>query len=289
MNVVTDVLLPAALAVIMLSLGLGLLPDDFRRVLARPRALAAGLAGQLLLVPLIGWAIAWGWNLPAEMAVGLMIVAACPGGASSGLITHLARGDTALSISLTAVSSIAAAATLPLIVDLALRHFLGATSAAEIPVLRLSRGVFFLTTVPVALGMLVKRLRPAGTARILKGAERLATGLFLAIVVATFVSQRGALADNIGSIGPAAAALNLTVMAAGFWLAAGLGLSRRDRIAISTECGLHNAAVGIYLAATVLGAPRLAVPSVVYALLMNLSAIAFIVLMRRRAALCAAA
>jgi BASS family bile acid:Na+ symporter len=281
---VIDVLLPAALALIMFALGLTLAPDDFRRVLARPKAMAAGLIGQLALVPALGWAVATAWGLPGEMAVGLMIVAACPGGASSGLITYLARGDTALSISLTAVSSIAAALTMPLIVTQSLQHFLGTGTSAEFPVLRLSRGVFFLTTVPVMLGMAVKYFRPILTERLVKGAERLATSLFLGIVVATFASQREVFAEFIAVVGPAATSLNLMVMVLGFALAAGLGLTLRDRIAIAIECGLHNAAVGIYLAATVLASPRLAVPSVIYALLMNISAITFIVLMRRRSA-----
>jgi BASS family bile acid:Na+ symporter len=271
----------------MFALGLTLTPDDFRRVLGRPKAMAAGLTGQLVMVPILGWAIASAWNLPGEMAVGLMIVAACPGGASSGLITYLARGDTALSISLTAVSSIAAALTMPFIVDQSMQHFLGAGagdgSTAGFPVLRLSRGVFFLTTVPVMLGMAVKYFRPALTGRFVKLAERLATSLFLAIVVATFASQRDVFGENIAIVGPAAATLNGLVMALGFVLAVGLGLHLRDRIAIAIECGLHNAAVGIYLAATVLASPRLAVPSVIYALLMNISAIAFILMMRKRA------
>jgi BASS family bile acid:Na+ symporter len=269
----------------MFALGLTLTPDDFRRVLARPKAMAAGLAGQLVMVPAIAWVIANTWGLPGEMAVGLMIVAACPGGASSGLITYLARGDTALSISLTAVSSIAAALTMPLIVDQSMQHFLGSGTTSEFPVLRLSRGVFFLTTVPVMLGMAVKHFRAAMTSRYVKFAERLATSLFLAIVFATFASQSDVFRENITIVGPAAATLNISVMALGFVLAVGLGLHRRDRIAIAIECGLHNAAVGIYLAATVLASPRLAVPSVIYALLMNISAIAFIVLMRRRIAL----
>jgi BASS family bile acid:Na+ symporter len=272
----------------MFALGLTLMPDDFRRVLGRPKAMAAGLAGQLVMVPAIGWAIANAWGLPGEMAVGLMIVAACPGGASSGLITHLARGDTALSISLTAVSSIAAALTMPFIVDQSMQHFLGAGtgdgSTARFPVLRLSRGVFFLTTVPVMLGMAVKHFRPVLTGRFVKVAERLATSLFLAIVIATFASQHDVFVANIAVVGPAAASLNVLVMAIGYFLAVGLGLHLRDRIAIAIECGLHNAAVGIYLAATVLASPRLAVPSVIYALLMNISAIAFILMMRRRTA-----
>lgn len=284
---VVDILLPLALAVIMFSLGLTLTVADFARVFARPKAMAVGLVGQIVLVPALGFVVATVWGLPPEMAVGLMIVAACPGGASSGLITHLARGDTALSISLTAVTSVAATVTLPLIVDFSLRHFLGTGLTAELSVGKMVRGVFFLATVPVALGMLLRHTRAPLTARIAKGMERIATTLFLLIVIATFVSQRQALVDNFAAIGPAAATQNLAAMALGLAVAALTGLARRDRVAIVIECGLHNAAVGIFVAATVLQAPRMTVPSVIYALLMNVSAVLYILYMRRGREACA--
>lgn len=281
---IVDVLLPLALGFIMFSLGLTLTPSDFTRVFKRPQAMAAGLLGQVALMPLLGFASATLWGLPPDMACGLMLVAACPGGASSGLITHLARGDTALSISLTAVTSVAAVATLPFVLDLSLRHFTGSGVAGEMPIGRMVRGVFFLTTVPVALGMLLKWRRPPFTARILRATERAATALFLLIVIATFASQRQTLADNLAAVGPAALSLNLAAMAAAFGVAALAGLGRRDRIAIVIECSLHNAAVGIFIAATVLQTPRMTVPSVVYALLMNLSAILLVLLIRRQRA-----
>lgn len=278
---IVDVLLPAALAFIMFALGLTLVVDDFARVLARPRAVAIGLAGQVVLVPLLGFVIAKAFGLAPEMAAGLMILAACPGGVSSGLITHLARGDTALSITLTAITSVVAVVSVPFVVDASLAHFTGAGVGVELPVLKIVRGVFFLTTVPVALGMVLRHRRPAMASRLEPGTTRAATALFVLIVLATFVNQRQALFDHLGSIGPAALLLNLGVMAGGFGAAAALGLTRRDRIAIATECGLQNAALGIFVGATVLQAPRLTVPSVVYALLMNVTALSFVWAMRR--------
>jgi BASS family bile acid:Na+ symporter len=280
-NLVVDILLPAALAFIMFALGLTLVVEDFRHVFARPKAIAVGLFGQVVLLPVTALVVAQLFRLPAEMALGLMILAACPGGVSSGLITHLARGETALSISLTAVTSVAAVATVPFVVDRALAHFTGTGMAVELSVAGLVRGVFLLTTVPVAAGMALRHIRPALTARIAKGAERLATALFVLIVVATFVSQRQALLNHLADIGPAAALVNLIVMTGGFALAAAAGLALRDRVAIAAECGLQNAALGIYIAATVLQAPAMTIPSVVYAFLMNVSAIAFVFFMRR--------
>lgn len=281
MNTVTELLLPAALAFIMFSLGLTLDPADFRRVFTRPRAFAAGLIGQIVLLPLFALAVATSFRLAPAMAAGLMILAACPGGVSSGLITHLARGETALSISLTAVTSVAAVITIPVIVDLSLGHFTGSGNPAELPVGKLVRGVFFLTTIPVALGMALRHFRRTFALRTQRAAERLSTLLFVLIVIAFFIGQRQALTTHLGSLGPAVAALNLAALSSGFILGAVFRLGARDRIAIACECGLQNAALGIFIAATVLQSPAMALPSVVYALLMNLSAILFVLGLRR--------
>lgn len=277
---VVELFLPLALAFIMFSLGLTLVVADFKRVLTRPKAMLIGLVGQMLLVPALAFAAALAWNLPAEMAVGLMILAACPGGVSSGLLTHLARGDTALSISLTAITSVAAVVTVPFVVDLAMARFMQAAVSVDFPLLKMVRGVFLLTTVPVVLGMGLKAWRPALALRLERPAGRLATVLFVLIVLATFFSQRQVLVDNLRSIGPAAMVLNLLVIAAGFAMARAGGLQRRDQIAVATECGLQNAGLGIFIAAGVMQSPAMTVPSVVYALLMNAGAIGFVVLMR---------
>jgi BASS family bile acid:Na+ symporter len=281
---IVNLLLPLALASIMFVLGLGLVPADFLRVFARPRAMGIGLLAQVVLLPLLAYAVVRGLGVSGEMAAGVMILAACPGGASSGLLTHLARGDTALSISLTAVSSMAAVLTLPLIVDFSLQQFLAQSAGVDIPVGGMVRGVFLLTTVPVALGMSLRHFKPALTARIEAPAGKVATLLFVLIVLATFIGQRTVLFEHLPSVGPAMALLNCLTMAVGFGLAGAMGLDRGGRIAVAMECGLQNAALGIFVAATVLKIPALAIPSVVYALLMNFGAIAVVLLMRRRVA-----
>jgi BASS family bile acid:Na+ symporter len=279
---VIDTLLPLGLAFIMFALGLGLTLADFGQVFRHPRAIAAGLASQMLLLPAIGFGVALLFRLPPEMAVGLMLIAACPGGASAGLITKLAQGETALSISLTAITSVLAVVSVPLVVGFALQHFTGMEIAARLPVFDVVRGVFIITTVPVALGMLLKHWRPALTARIEPLAGRIATLLFVLIVIATFVNQRQALFDHLATTGPAALTLCAVTMAAGFGLGALVGVDRRGRIAIAVETGLQNAALAIFLALTVLKLPAMAVPGVIYALLMNVCAIAFIGIMRFR-------
>lgn len=279
---IIEVLLPAALGFIMFSVGITLVPADFKRLVEQPRAVAAGLVAQLLFLPVIAWLLAVAWQLPPEMAVGLMILGACPGGPSSVLITHLARGTAALSITLTAITSLVAMLSVPLVVNLSLRLFLGADSTIELSVARLVRSVFLITTVPVAAGMLLRAWRPQLADRLQAWLGRIATTLFVLIVIATFVSQREALFNHLPTVGPAAASLNLAVMLVGAGLALALRLDRRDGIAIAAECGLQNAALGIFIATAVLGAAPLAVPSVVYALLMNVGALGLILVARWR-------
>lgn len=274
-------LLPLALAFIMFAVGVTLVPADFTRLVREPRAVVAGLIGQLVLLPVFAWGLAVAWQLPPEMAVGLVILGACPGGASSALITHLARGTAALSVTLTAITSVVALASMPIVVQLALRVFLGDQDAIELSIVRLVRGVFVITTVPVAAGMLLRAWRPALVDRWQAALGRVATTLFVLIVIATFVSQRDALLANLSSVGPAAACLNVAVMLSGIALGFAFRLDRRDAIAIASECGLQNAALGIFVATSILGTASLAVPSVVYALLMNVGAFGLIYVARR--------
>lgn len=281
-STITGVLLPLALAFIMLYLGMTLQWADFRAVARRPRALLVGIVGQMFMLPLLGWLVAQAAGLPPVMAVGLMVLAACPGGVSSGLLTHLAGGDVALSIALTAVTSIAAMASLPLVVDAALQWFMARSLSIELPLGRMVRSVFLLTTLPVLLGMGLRAWRAVWVRRIEPVAGRIATALFVAIVLATFWSQRQVLAEHLGGVGLAALALNAVVLGGAWLLGRQAGLGRRDRIAVATECGLQNSALGIYVCVELLRQPAMSVPSVVYALLMNGGAIVFVLLMRRR-------
>jgi BASS family bile acid:Na+ symporter len=281
---VIQTLLPAALAIIMFAVGITLVPTDFTRLIAQPRAVIAGLIGQILVLPAVAWGLAIAWRLPPEMAAGLMIVAACPGGASSALIAHLARGSAALSVTLTAITSVAALVTMPLVVQAGVALFMGHDAPAEFSVGGIVRGVFIIATVPVALGMALRAWKPALIGRIERPLGKVATTLFVAIVIATFVGQREPLLANMATVGPAAAILNVIMMAAGIGLGRAFGVGRRDRIAIAADCGLHNAALGIFVAMSVFQMPALAVPSVVYALMMNVGAFALIAFGRRYAA-----
>jgi BASS family bile acid:Na+ symporter len=288
-----DVLLPAALAFIMFSVGLALRGEDFRRVFQAPRALLIGLCGQLLIVPLAALAVVLVFKLPPALGVGLMILAACPGGASSGFLTHVARGNAALSLTLTVISSLAALATFPVLVKLVLTG-LGAGGdgslnggiglLAELPVGRLIGSVLVVTTLPILTGMLMRNKAPRFTARSERLIGRLATVFFAAIVVATFISHQHTILANLLSIGPATLVLNFAVMGAAYWLVMLGGAGRRDAVAVAMECGLQNAGLAIFVAIVLLRQPELAVAAVVYALTMNFGALGLVFVSRRRLA-----
>ena len=274
-----DQLLPLALACIMFSLGLALSVDDFRRVFEQRRSLLIGLAAQLLLVPLSGALLVAGLGLPASLAVGLMLLAACPGGASSGFLTHLARGNTALSLLLTVLSSLLALLTFPILANLTLRLLAPAAdaetvlSAGQLPVGKLLGSVLLVTTLPILAGMLVRYRWPARAARYEPAVSKLATLFFVAIVLGTFFAYQTTIVANLATVGPAALLLNALVMLGGGGLALGLGCSKRDAVAIAMESGLQNAGLAIFVALVLLRQPELAVAPVVYAVAMNIGAL----------------
>lgn len=278
---ITTVLLPLALAFIMFYLGLTLCLGDFRRVFQRPRSVIIGLGGQLVMAPLLGLLVTWASGLDPVLAVGMMIVAACPGGVSSGLFTRLAHGDVALSITLTAITSLVAMFSLPLVVDASMRFFMGTGLSVEFSMSGMVRKIFLLTTVPVLIGIAVRAWKTAWVMRIEPVAARVATTLFAVIVLSTFWDQRAVLVQHFGQLGLACLVLNLLILCCAWLLGQQAHLSRSDRISVVTECGLHNSAVGIYVCLELLHSPAMSVPSVVYALMMNFGTLAFVVLMRK--------
>lgn len=280
---VIDALLPLALATIMFSLGITLCVADFTRVFKQPVAMTIGLFGQIIGLPILAFAVVKLAGIEGEMAVGVMILAACPGGASAGLLTALARGDTALSISLTAISSILSLLTLPFTVDLALQHFLARETVIALPFMRTVGSVFLITALPVGLGMLFRHRQPERSARLEKPLGKVATSLFILIVLATFFSQKAVLFTHIAVLGPWLLLLNGLTMGSGYGLGRLIRLPHASAIAIAMECGLQNAALGIFVASVLLATPAIAVPSIVYAFWMNVGALLLVSVVRRRA------
>ena len=274
-------LLPLGLAFIMFSLGLVLRISDFRRALARPGVLATGLLAQVVLLPLTALLIALVLGLDPGSSAGLMILAACPGGVTAGMVTYLARGETALSIALSAITSLAAFVSVPLVVGSGLSWFLGDATPVAIPTGQLAGGLFVVTLLPVALGLWLAQTGwlAAGLRRLI---QRLATVVFVLIVLFTFVDQWDAMTLNFRAVGPACLLLNVITMGTGAGLGAMMRLPAGQRVALAMECGMQNSALGITLAVSLLGRPELAVPSAIYAMLMNITAFAVIAWRRRQ-------
>lgn len=284
----TAILLPLGLGFIMFSIGLGLTIADFTRVVRQPLALGAGLVNQMVLLPLLAAGLVLLYSGPPLFALGLMALAACPGGITSNLLTVLGGGRAALSVSMTALSSLFGIVTIPLILGLSQGLLLGESTPVHLPIPRILVGVFGVTGLPIALGMGINRAWPGLAARIRPTARTLATAIFAAIVVAAFIGQREAMVTHFASIGPFVIALNLGTMALGMMTARLLGLDLPDAIAITLEAGLQNAALAIFIATSLLNLPAMVVPAILYALVMNVSAAGFIAWSRWRLRLSAA-
>ncbi len=275
--------LPLGVAFIMLAIGLDLRPRDFERVARRPRPVLVGLGNQMILLPMIGLALALSYDGRPEFAVGLMILAASPGGITSNLLTTLAGGSAALSISMTALTSLLGIVTLPLIIGLSQALLMGESTPIAMPVGRVMAGVFVITGLPIALGMAVRHWRSRWADRLSRPARRLATVVFAVIVAGAFVGQMDDIVANFRDIGLPLLVLNLATMGLGGGTARLLSLDRADGIAITLECGLQNAALSIFVAVTLLDSPPMVVPAITYALIMNVSAALFLLYARRGA------
>lgn len=282
-STINNVVMPLALGIIMLGLGLSLTLDDFKRVLTYPRAVVVGLFCQMILLPAVAVGVAHLFNLPPALAVGLMLLAAAPGGATANLFSHLAKGDVALNITLTAVNSLLALFTLPLIVNWSLVHFLGEGQVIPMVFDKVIQ-VFIIVLGPVAIGMAVRRSAPA-TADRLDKPVRILSALFLVLVIAAAVAkERANLADYFQQVGLAALAFNVVSMAVGYFIPRLFGVLTRQAVAIGMEIGIHNGTLAIYLANQILKRDDMAISPAIYSLIMFFTAAAFGTFMARRTA-----
>lgn len=274
-DVLSGVLLPLALAFITFSLGLGLTLDDFRRIVRQPRALLVGALCHFILLPAAAWALVSVAGLTGALAVGFMIVAACPTGSTSNLLTYLARGDVALAVSFTAVAAVLTVFTLPIVLSLAMQRFAGASVAVQVPVGTIMGQVFLLLAVPVALGMAWRHRAPRQAIAFERQATRVATGLFLLIVLAAVAKNWTLLRENFSVLAPVALVLNVGMLLVGFAVAWLARLSRRQSITLGIESAIQNATLAIVIASSVLHNDAMAVPGAVYGVLMYAGGLAF--------------
>ncbi|MGR3516318.1 bile acid:sodium symporter [Sulfitobacter pontiacus] len=284
MDVLISVVLPLGLAFIMFTLGVGLTPADFARVGQRPLAFFIGALNQSILLPLVTFICVLAFGIRAEMAVGFMILAACPGGVTSNVISKLAKGDVALSVSLTAVISLASVVTVPLILGLSMGYFMG-DAAPAIDITKTAVTMFALTVVPVTLGLGARAVAPAAMTRAEPKLSAVATILFAVIVLAALAANWALFVENIVVIGPALLVLLAALTTIGFVVPRLLGRSVTEAKTISVETGVQNSTLGIAVAAIIVGGEggftAYALPSAVYGILMYLIILPVVLKYRR--------
>lgn len=276
-SALTSVALPAALAIIMFGLGLSLTVDDFARVARHPKAVAIALVCQLVLLPAIAFGLVTAFDLDPLLAVGMMLLAASPGGTTANLFSHLFRGDVALNVTLTAVNSVIAVVTLPLITNFALVYFDPTDAGGDTLGLQFTKvlQVFAVVLVPVALGILVRRRSPAFADQADRPV-RIGSAVVLALViVGTVVSERENIADYAAEVGLIAVVFCVLSLTVGYLVPRRLGITDRQSVACSMEIGIHNSTLAITIAISLLDSVRLAVPAAVYGVVMFPVAAAF--------------
>ena len=270
-SILTNVVLPASLFIIMIGMGLSLQVEDFARIVRYPKAVSLGLINQLVLLPLIGLGLCYVFDLPPMLAVGMLLLASCPGGATSNLISYVAKGDIALSVTLTAISSTITVFTIPLWVSWGLEFFLGESRPIELPILQTMGQIFGITALPVSIGMLVRARNLSFAERMERPMRIASTVIFVLILAGIVVSEWQTLIDALPVLGPSTFTLNLLTMGLGWLLAKWFGLNLAQSITIAIESGIQNGTLAIVIASSILFMPELSLAAAIYSIAMFLS------------------
>jgi bile acid:Na+ symporter, BASS family len=282
-SLVTTVLLPLALAIIMFGLGLHLRVSDFTRVVRMPKPVVLGLVAQMLVLPPIAFALCLIFALPPPLAVGLMLLAASPGGATANVFSHLAKGDVALNITLTAINSVLALVALPLVVQWSMGHFLGTEAYIPPPVQKIVE-VGAIILLPVAFGMLLRANTTSLADRIERVVKPLSLLILVALIIFAVVREIDLLREHAANIGAVCLALNVLSLALGYGIARVAKVEPRQAVAIAFEVGIHNSTLAIFIALNVLKESAFSIPAAIYSLVMYFTAGAMLWWFRRQAA-----
>lgn len=269
-SLLTELFLPLVLAIIMLGMGLSLTLADFKRIMQYPKAMIIGLLNQLVLLPLVGFLLMAYWDMKPEYAVGIILLAACPGGPTSNLLAYLGKGDGALSISLTAFSSLITIFTIPFIVNYGMKLHLGKEQYVALPVLQTILQVMVITVIPVAIGMIIKSKREKLAAKAERPVKIASAVLIVVIILGVVLKNKDIILPAFKTVGLAALALNLITLFLGILTSKMVGLSFKQASTISIESGIQNGtlAIAIAMGATLLNNPEIAIPPAVYSIIM---------------------
>lgn len=264
----TVLFLPLALAIIMLGMGLSLVANDFKRVFIYPKAVAVGLANQIILLPIIAFIISKLFSLAPEIAVGLMLLSAAPGGVTSNLISHLANGDTALSITLTAISSFITVITTPFIVKFALAHFMSSEHIVRLDIITTIKTILAITILPVVIGMVVREKKPNFAKRMQGIVRKVSTIFLLLIILGALLKEKANILPFFQQAGGPSLALFVVMVSFGYWSAKLFKLSTRQAVSISIETGIQNGSLAIFIAISILGNSKMSITPAIYSLVM---------------------
>ena len=282
MGIIT-VILSLALAFIMFALGLGLTGSDFLRVVKQPRDFFVGALSQIVLLPIIAFMLVKIWPIAPELAIGVMIIAAAPGGVTSNILTSFAKGDVALSISLTAIISLLCVITVPFIVFKSVSLLTGSNIIQDVSLIDVAQKMFLIVTVPVILGMLFKRFAPEMASKLEPIAKKISTGLFVLVLLGAIAKQRENIIPYFAQAGLITLALNVIMMLVAYYLAQLLASGVQQKICITIECGLQNGTLAIVVATLIFGEESLEmIPAATYSLIMFATSLIFIFLVKRK-------
>lgn len=269
-SIFTEVLLPLALALIMFGMGLSLTKQDFTRLLKTPKAIFAGLLGQIILLPLLAYAICIVFSLSTPLAIGIMILAACPGGTMSNVLSQLARANLALSVSLTAISTVICVFSTPFIIQFSMEHFAG-NNATEFSLLNTAIGLFVITLVPVQIGITVRYYFENWANKIEVYFRRFSLIFMIAMIIALMIKEKELLLNSFEQVFFASLALNVLSVLLGLILAKIFSLTFQNSMTLAIEVGIQNATLAILIAISFLDSPELAVAAGVYGLTMYIA------------------
>ena len=281
MNIVTDVILPLALAFIMFALGLGLTGADFLRVIKQPRDFFVGAFSQIIILPIVGFILVKVWPIAPELAIGVMIIAAAPGGVTSNLLTSFAKGDVALSISLTAIISLLSVITIPFIVLTSVGLLSDSNITENISLVSMSRDMFLIVTVPVILGMLLRRFLSGAALKFEPIAKKISIVLFVLVLLGAIAAERENVVSYFAQAGLITLVLNVVMMVVAYYVAQLLASGKEQKKCITIECGLQNGTLAIFVATSIFGGGMYVIPAATYSLIMFATSLIFVYLVRK--------
>ncbi|WP_339611776.1 bile acid:sodium symporter family protein [uncultured Planktosalinus sp.] len=267
-SILTQFFLPLALFIIMLGMGLTLKPSDFRNVILFPKSVGVGLVLKLLFIPALTFVLLYLIPLQPELAVGFVLLAACPGGATTNLITHLAKGDVALSITLTAIASVITVFTIPILVDLGMLQFMGESQVIELPFFKTIGQILLITIVPVCVGMFIHSKYPKLSHKAERPVKILSAVFLVLIIAAVLIKERANLVEFFIKAGPLSLLLNLLGMLSGYYITKVITKNKAQAIAVGVEVGIVNGTLGIAIAAGILENSVMTIPSAIYSIIM---------------------